>query len=115
VINFAPLKPYFLSVYQGAYTYMPGVTGAPPLMAPINRKGDQVLPSIVFNLQSLRSQLESAYPLVTAGKFSEAHQVFLITLYKAVLAVVEKKDANEVRLLINRRLNQLFQNVRNIF
>lgn len=104
VVNFTPLKPFFLSGFQGSYTYMPGINGAPSLMAPINRKQDQVLPATVFNLANLKTQLGLAFPLMTAGKFLEAKQVFQTTLLKAVLTVVEKKDADEVlkRALIFR-------------
>jgi coatomer subunit alpha len=80
---------------------MTATTGAPPIVAPVNRKQDQVLPTIVYSISSLKSLLESAYPLMTLGKFIEAQQVFQNTLYQALLTVVEKKsDVDEVKKVI---------------
>lgn len=105
VVRFGPLKPYFLAVFQGARSYLLSTASAPPVVSPMyrqwNEDSHQVLPYVVYTVQGLINQLQEAYTLTKAGKFTEASQAFLQILHQITLTVVDKRaELDELQQLV---------------
>ncbi|KAL4423494.1 hypothetical protein ABPG77_003627 [Micractinium sp. CCAP 211/92] len=109
IVNFEPLRPYFMEVYQGSQSVLPGLPGLPSLVAALDRawasdaaKQEPSSPALVYSLGMLEEQLKKAYRTVTEGKFSEALRLFNAILHIIPLLVVEsRKEADEVRELVS--------------
>lgn len=92
-VNFAPLKPLFLSVYQSSRLYLPGAPSLPPLEIPLRRNPDHaeprsVLPVSTLSLQSITAvELRAAYSAFQKAKFGEATTIFRSILHSLLLVV----------------------------
>ncbi|EGF83385.1 hypothetical protein BATDEDRAFT_32736 [Batrachochytrium dendrobatidis JAM81] len=105
IVDFTPLKPHFLAVYQAARSYLPATASVPAVISPIYRAWDEdsrrVLPYIVFTPQVLINRLQEAYQAFTAGKFADAEVSFRTILHQIVLTVVERHaEVDEVQQLM---------------
>jgi len=107
VVNFLPLKPFFMEIYYGSRLSIPSL----PLMAPwiggLQRNGSDAgprggLPMLSFGLHRIiEGNLKTAYRLTTGGKFSDALQQFIDSLQRLPLIVVDsKKEINEAKELL---------------
>lgn len=102
VVNFAPLKEYFLTVYSGTRLSLPATASLPCLNSFLQRNPEMGfrngLPLLPFSFQNLiEVRLKLAYKATTGGKFSDALREFLSILHILLLTVVEsKKEFNEV-------------------
>ena len=101
IVDFAPLKPLFLSLAAASHAVAPGFPpSAPPLLAPLTRSGQ--MPRLCVTLPSLVDRLKAAYALVTGGKFPEALEAFQGIVYAATLTVVEsRQQVGELKELLN--------------
>jgi coatomer protein complex subunit alpha (xenin) len=110
VVNFEPLKPYFLQIATGSQSFLGTLTGAPPLRVPHHRnwsdcswtpRGTVGLPSIAITMPPLVDRLKVAYKSFTDGKFSEAQVHFKAIIQQLPLVVVDNKpEVNEIRELV---------------
>eukprot|EP01114_Cavostelium_apophysatum_P006979 TRINITY_DN1860_c0_g1_i1.p1 TRINITY_DN1860_c0_g1~~TRINITY_DN1860_c0_g1_i1.p1 ORF type:complete len:1253 (-),score=421.85 TRINITY_DN1860_c0_g1_i1:62-3820(-) len=106
IVNFAPLKPYFVSLYNASHVSLPGLASVPALVQPLIRNvGENPkngLPANPFSLQAIaENKLKAAYRFFTAGKFSDSLTAFLAIVQSIPLIVVDsKKEANEVKELL---------------
>ncbi|KAI8925560.1 coatomer WD associated region-domain-containing protein [Entophlyctis helioformis] len=105
VVNFAPLKPHFLAVYQAARSYVSAGAGLPPIVSPLYRVWDEdsrrVLPFVVFTPQTLITRLQEAYQFTKEAKFTEALAAFQAILHRAILTVVDRHaEVDEIFQLI---------------
>ncbi|KAJ3090043.1 hypothetical protein HK102_004843, partial [Quaeritorhiza haematococci] len=105
-VNFAPLKPLFMSVYQSARAYVACNPSVPPLAFPLYRQWDEdqnkVLPFVPFSLQNTINRLQEAYTTTTSGRFSDALTMFKAILQTVLFIVVSKpSDLEEVQQLVN--------------
>jgi coatomer subunit alpha len=93
-VEFEPIKPYFLTIYQASRTFVDAIAQTPPISSAIVKSWDETMtiPRIVFNLDSLVSQLQEVYPLMTAGKFSAAGVVFQKMLHEALFVQVNDEQ-----------------------
>jgi coatomer protein complex subunit alpha (xenin) len=104
-VNFAPLKPAFIAIYQSAHTYMSAIPSTPSLTFNIHRTNEddprRFLPVVTYNMQSVIAKLQEAYGATTAGKFNEALNLFRQILHMVVFTVATKKaELEEVRIII---------------
>jgi len=100
IVDFAPLKPLFLSIAAASHAVAPGLPSAPPLLAPLTRAG--ALPRLCVTLPSLVERLKAAYALVTGGKFPEALEAFGGIVCATTLTVVEsRQQVGELKELLN--------------
>jgi len=90
VLDFAPLKPLFLSLAASAHAVAPGLPSAPPLLAPLGRPGG--MPRLCITLAGLIERLKAAHGLVTGGKFPEALEAFAAIVAATTLTVVESRQ-----------------------
>lgn len=106
-INFAPLKSYFLSIYQSSRVYVSPNAANDSLHIYLRRGPDTAnikssLPVTVYSFQNLISvQLQYAYKLFTNGKLSASEIQFKSILHSLLFSVVtDKNDVDEAIQLI---------------
>lgn len=102
IINFAMLKPLFLSVYRSSHAYLSPMASLPPLQLHIRRNPTEsspirVLPVSVCSLHSVKSDLSEGYRFVSGNKLPEAQNAFRAVLQTLLLvAVSSDEDAKAV-------------------
>lgn len=103
-VEFAPLKPLFLSIYRSSRLYLPGAPSLPPLEIPLRRNTDHaeprsVLPVATLSLQSITTgELRAAYAAFQKAKFADASAIFRSILHSLLLVVTTTPaQAAEVR------------------
>jgi coatomer protein complex subunit alpha (xenin) len=106
-VNFAPLKPRFLEIYQSTKTYLPASTGLPPLVNYIRRNIDEtdprkVLPVIPRDIESLASNdLQKGYTAMRSNKLQDGEVIFQGILHALLVnAVASASEVQEARKLI---------------
>ncbi|KAG9246003.1 coatomer WD associated region-domain-containing protein [Calycina marina] len=106
-INFEPLKPRFLEIYQATKTYLPASSGLPPLVNYVRRTLDEtsprnVLPTIPRDIESLASiDLQKGYDLMRANKLEDGARVFKGILHALIVnAVSTVSEVEEAKKLI---------------
>lgn len=81
-VNFKPLKPRFLEIYQASRTYLPASPGLPPLINYVRRTVDEtdprkVLPLIPRDLESIvATDLQDGYLAMRSNKLDEGLRAF---------------------------------------
>lgn len=106
-VEFRPLKPLFLSIYQSSRLYLPSAPSLPPLEIPLRRNIDSneprsVLPVAALSLKSITSnELRNAYMLFQKAKFVESSNAFRSILHSLLLVVTSSPaEAAELQELI---------------
>ncbi|CAM1503670.1 Fc.00g012610.m01.CDS01 [Cosmosporella sp. VM-42] len=106
-VNFAPLKPRFLEVFQATRTYLPASEGLPPLINYVRRNVDEtdprkVLPIIPRDLEHLASNdLQKGYDSMKANKLDDGLKLFKGILQTILInAVSSESEATEAKKLI---------------
>lgn len=109
VVNFAPLKQHFMSIFTGAQALMPIAPQQPPFTVCMQRnmsgeKEDhkyQSLPLITgYNLTILQERHKQALMSTTRGHFEDAMQTFREILCSLLFVIIankkEEKDARDL-------------------
>jgi coatomer protein complex subunit alpha (xenin) len=106
-VNFGPLKPRFLEVYQASKTYLPGAAGLPSLVNFVRRNIEEsdprkVLPFIPRDLEHLgATDLHKGYDCMKANKLEDGLKVFKGILHSVLVnAVGSDSEVAEARKLI---------------
>lgn len=106
-VNFAPLKPRFLEVYQASKTFLPASAGLPPLINYVRRTLDetdprQVLPLVPRDLEQLAaSDLQKGYDSMKANKLDDGIRIFKGILHAVLInAVSSEGEVAEAKKLI---------------
>lgn len=107
-VNFEPLKPLFMEVYQSSRLFAPANANQIPINVYLRRDPrtsdpKKFLPSnSTLTLQSIASnELQEGYRLFKAGKFVESASTFRNILVKMLLvSVSNEEEAKDVSLLI---------------
>ncbi|CAK5274683.1 unnamed protein product [Mycena citricolor] len=106
IVNFAPLKPIFLSIYRSSHTYLTPVASLPALQLHVRRNPGEtqmsrVLPVVVRSLAAVRSELGDGFRAVSANKLADAQIVFKSVLLQLLLVPLSSDDqAREWRELV---------------
>lgn len=102
-VNFAPLKPRFLEIYQTSRTYLPAAPGLPPLVNYVRRTVEEadlkkVLPIIPRSLESIRTtELQKGFAAMKANDLEGGVEIFRGILHALMLtAVDDQKEVEEV-------------------
>ncbi|KAI9497530.1 coatomer protein alpha subunit [Zychaea mexicana] len=108
IVNFEPLKPYFLSIYQASRVTVSPLASNPALSFCLRRNPEESnsrasLPAVVYNFQNIVStQLQAAYKAFTSGRLAAAETQFKVILRSILFTVVSSQsDADEVAQLID--------------
>merc|ERR1719225_1885136 len=113
VVDFSPYKQHFLSTFsrsRTSYSALPCTVSLSQYPQSNYKEAGpkQGLPAVGLKLADLVSRLQSAYPLTTAGKFTEAINNFRSILLSIPLLVVESKtEEQEAQQLLNICTNYL--------
>ncbi|CAH0050117.1 unnamed protein product [Clonostachys solani] len=106
-VNFAPLKPRFLEIFQASRSFLPASTGLPPLVNYIRRTLDetdprQVLPLIPRDLEHLASNdLQKGYDSMKANRLEDGIGYFKGILHAILINAVSNEDeVSEAKKLI---------------
>lgn len=106
-VNFAPLKPRFLEIYQASKTYLPATAGLPPLINYVRRTTDEtdsrkVLPIIPRDLESLATtDLQEGYNAMKSNKLEDGLKIFKRILHCLLVnAVNSQQEVAEAKKLI---------------
>jgi len=106
-VDFAPLKPRFLEVYQASRTYLPASAGLPPLLNYVRRTVDEtdprkVLPIIPRDLAYLaENDLQRGYDAMKGNKLEDGIKIFKGILHAVLInAVSSESEAAEAKKLI---------------
>jgi coatomer protein complex subunit alpha (xenin) len=106
-VNFAPLKPRFMEVYQASKTYLPASAGLPPLVNYVRRTVEEsdprkVLPIIPRDLEYLAANdLQRGYDAMKANKLEDGLKIFKGILHSVLInAVGSDSEVAEAKKLI---------------
>ncbi|SPQ25812.1 37d74b9f-87d7-446f-90ff-5b8a2ebbc34f [Thermothielavioides terrestris] len=107
-VNFAPLKPRFLEVYQASKTYLPASAGLPSLVNYVRRTVEEsdpreVLPIIPRDLEYLAANdLQRGYDAMKANKLEDGLRIFKGILHAVLVnAVGSESEVAEAKKLIS--------------
>lgn len=106
-VNFAPLKPRFLEVYQASKTYLPASAGLQPLVNYVRRNVDEadprkVLPVVPRDLEFLvENDLQRGYDAMKSNKLEDGIGTFKSILHSVLInAVSSESEVDEAKKLI---------------
>jgi len=100
IIEFTPLKPFFLMLSGASHALLVGTLATPSLLTPLHR-GANGMPRLSLSLAVLVDRLKGGYQLVTNGKFQEALDAFTHIITAIVLTVVKtKQQVSELKELL---------------
>ncbi|KAF4773319.1 coatomer WD associated region [Colletotrichum scovillei] len=106
-VNFAPLKPRFLEVYQASKTYLPASANLPPLVNYVRRTIEEtdprkVLPIVPRDLEFLATNdLQQGYNSMKTNKLEDGLQIFKGILHAILInAVSGESEVAEAKKLI---------------
>ncbi|CAL1699545.1 unnamed protein product [Somion occarium] len=106
VVNFANIKPLFVSTYRSSHAYLSPVASLPPLQLHLRRNPEESAPSRILpvtprTLQSVRSELSEGFRAVSGNKLPEAQVIFRSVLQVLLLVPVSSdSEAKEWRDLV---------------
>lgn len=109
IVDFGPLKQYFLDLATASHASFPTYGGFARLSVPIEADWEVEktgstggsTPLGIYKVETLESQLKLAYKLVTGGKFADALTAFAKILYMAPFLIVQsRKEEDDVKELI---------------
>ncbi|KAL9594507.1 MAG: hypothetical protein Q9219_007001 [cf. Caloplaca sp. 3 TL-2023] len=107
-VNFAPLKPRFLEIYQASKTYLPATAGLPPIINYVRRTIEEtdsrkVLPIIPRDIESLAAtDLQEGYNAMKSNKLDDGLKVFKRILHSLLInAVSSQQEVGEAKKLIS--------------
>jgi coatomer subunit alpha len=100
-VNFGPLKPKFMQIYQTSTTFLAANPGLPPLEFYLRRdQGDKShsLPRLPWDYEKIKSvQMREAFKAIMANKVEEAIVTLRDVLHTLLLfAASSKSEADEV-------------------
>ncbi|RFU33464.1 hypothetical protein B7463_g2888, partial [Scytalidium lignicola] len=106
-VNFEPLKPRFLEVYQASKTYLPASVGLPPLVNYVRRTVEEtdprkVLPIIPRDIETLATvDLQRGYDAMRGNKLEDGVRIFKGMLHALLINTVSSvAEVGEAKKLI---------------
>jgi coatomer protein complex subunit alpha (xenin) len=106
-VNFEPLKPRFLEIYQASKTYLPASAGLPPLVNYVRRTVEEtdnrkILPVIPRDLESVAAgDLQEGYTAMRGNKLEDGVKTFKRILHTLLVnAVASESEVAEAKKII---------------
>ena len=106
-VDFTPLKPRFMEIYQGSRTFLPATAGLPPLVNYVRRTVEEtdvrkVLPIIPRDLEAIAANdLQEGYTAMKNNKLDEGLKTFKRILHSLLVnAVSTQSQVNEAKKII---------------
>lgn len=111
-VNFAPLKPRFLEIYQASKTYLSANPSLPPIINYIRRNVDETesrkaLPIIPRDLETLSTaDLQSGYTAMRSNKLEDGVRIFKDILQSLIVNVVtSQSQVDDAKALITKSVD----------
>ena len=106
-VNFAPLKPRFLDIYQASKTYLPASPNLAPLLNYVRRTVEEsdsrkVLPIIPRDLETIANvDLQEGYNAMRSNKLEDGLKVFKKILHALLVnAVSSQAEVGEAKKIV---------------
>ncbi|RQM07621.1 hypothetical protein DH86_00002091, partial [Scytalidium sp. 3C] len=106
-VNFEPLKPRFLEIYQASKTFLPASVGLPPVVNYVRRTVDEtdprkVLPIIPRDIETLATvDLQRGYDAMRGNKLEDGSRIFKGLLHALLVNTVSSTaEVSEAKKLI---------------
>ena len=106
-VNFEPLKPRFLEIFQATRTYLPASAGLPSLINHVRRNVEEndtrkALPIIPRDLESIANvDLQEGYGAMRSNKLADGLQTFKRILHSLLInAVSSQQQVTEAKKII---------------
>lgn len=99
IVQFEPLKPHFLAIYQASRAYVSQVCAAAAV--PIRRNPESssprnALPVTVYSFQNtISTQIQQAYTLFSNGRLAASAQLFKQLIHIALFTVTTSEDETQ--------------------
>lgn len=110
-VNFAPLKPRFLEIYQASRTFLPANAGLPAIVNYVRRNVEETdsrkaLPVIPRDLESLTTgDLQAGYTAMRSNKLEEGVMTFKSILQALIVNVVgSQSQVDDAKALITKSM-----------
>ncbi|KAJ9611127.1 hypothetical protein H2200_004310 [Cladophialophora chaetospira] len=110
-VQFEPLKPRFLEIYQASKTYLPANAGLPPIVNYVRRTIDEtdsrkVLPVIPRNLETLTTvDLQEGFTAMRTNKLETGVVTFRALLQSLLVNVVASQaQVDEAKALVTKSM-----------
>ena len=107
-VNFAPLKPRFLEIYQASKTFLPATPSLTPLVNYVRRTVDEtdsrkLLPIIPRDLESIATiDLQEGYGTMRSNKLEDGLRIFKKILHALLVnAVSSSTEVGEAKKIIS--------------
>ena len=107
-VNFAPLKPRFLEIYQASKTYLPATPELSPLVNYVRRTVEEtdtrkVLPIIPRDLESIATvDLQEGYGAMRSNKLDDGLKTFRRILHSLLVnATSSQQEVGEAKKIIS--------------
>ncbi|KAI9884926.1 MAG: hypothetical protein M1823_003273 [Watsoniomyces obsoletus] len=107
-VNFEPLKPRFLEIYQASRTFLPATAGLPPLINYVRRNVDEtdlrkVRPVIPRDIESIGSgDVQAGFAEMRQNKLEEGVKIFKKILHSMLVnAVGSTQEVAEAKNIIS--------------
>ncbi|KAJ3386096.1 hypothetical protein HDU84_001799 [Entophlyctis sp. JEL0112] len=106
IVNFGPLKPQFMSIFQSAKAYLSCTPSVLPLSIALLRaqegnSGRGTLPFQIMTVSNVIGKLQEAYTATAGGKFSQALDLFISIIQSLLFTVALKRsEAEEIQQLL---------------
>ncbi|KAJ3234584.1 hypothetical protein HDU81_001312 [Chytriomyces hyalinus] len=107
-VNFAPLKPLFMAIFQSSKVYLSGNASVAPLSIPIHRAageeskgGRAMFPYQILSVAGMITKLQEAYTSTAGGKFSQALDFFVNIIQSLLFTVASRRsESDEIQQLL---------------
>lgn len=97
IINFPPLKTYFMTLFQSSHGFLPAFPSLPALAVPLTQpQQQQSMPRPLFDTTALTELLKKGSRQTLEGKFRDALTSFTEVLHKALFTCVDNRAAAEL-------------------
>ncbi|KAK5099113.1 hypothetical protein LTR70_001263 [Exophiala xenobiotica] len=110
-VDFAPLKPRFLELYQASRTFLPASAGMPPIVNYVRRNVDETearkaLPIIPRDLETLTTiDLQEGYAAMRTNKLESGVATFKAILQALIVNVVgSQSQVDDAKALISKSM-----------
>ncbi|KAH7599665.1 Trp-Asp (WD) repeats profile [Nakaseomyces glabratus] len=101
VVDFEPLRSYFIDIYEGSRTYMTGTPEElPPIVGHIRSNADTDIPEEALpkvpGMDIVSAKINEGFKLFKANKLEEAIETFREVIYRVLFLTLEDDDEEEL-------------------
>ncbi|KAI8613530.1 coatomer WD associated region-domain-containing protein [Chytriomyces sp. MP71] len=114
VVNFGPLKPLFMAIFQSSKVYLSANASASPLAIALLRvageesQGRAMFPFQCLTVAAMIAKLQEAYTATAGGKFSHALDLFVNIIQSLLFTIAARRtESDEVLNVDSSKIQQI--------